>query len=82
MRTTLSLEDDVAALLVRAQKTRKAALKTVVNEALRTGLKVMLAPPPRRKRFETQAVELGRCLVGNLDDVAEVLAVAEGENFQ
>lgn len=82
MRTTLTLDDDVAALLARVQKARKAAQKAVVNEGLRHGLKQMLAPPQRRKRFETKAVELGRCLVGNLDDVAEVLAVAEGENFQ
>lgn len=42
----------------------------------------MLAPPSPRRRFETESVELGRCLVGSLDDIAEVLAVAEGENFQ
>ena len=82
MRTTLTLDDDVAVLLARAQTARKAALKTVVNDALREGLKHILAPAPRRKRFKTRSVELGRCLVGNLDDIAEVLAVAEGENFQ
>ena len=78
----MTLDDDVAALLARAQKARKAAQKTVVNESLRHGLKQMLAPPQRRKRFVTRSVELGRCLAGNLDDVAEVLAVAEGENFK
>jgi len=81
VRTTLTLDDDVAALLARARKTRKAPQKTVINEGLRHGLKQMLAPPKPRQRFETQTVELGRCLVGSLDDVAEVLAVAEGENF-
>ena len=82
MRTTLTLDDDVAVLLARARKARKAAQKTIVNEGLRHGLKQLLAPPQRRKRFATQPVELGHCLAGNLDDVAEVLAVAEGENFQ
>ncbi|MBI3414801.1 MAG: DUF2191 domain-containing protein [Verrucomicrobia bacterium] len=82
MRTTLTLDDDVAALLARTQKARKAAQKTIVNEGLRHGLKQLLAPAQRRKRFATKPVELGRCLAGNLDDVAEVLAVAEGENFQ
>jgi len=82
MRTTLTLDDDVAALLARVQKARKAPLKTVVNEGLRQGLRQMLTPLPPRRRFETKTVELGRCLVGSLDDVAEVLAVAEGENFQ
>ena len=47
MRTTLSLDSDVAALLKRAQKVRKASLKTVVNDAMRQGLKDLLEPPAR-----------------------------------
>jgi hypothetical protein len=30
----------------------------------------------------TGAVSLGRCLIGDLDDVAETLVVAEGEAFR
>ena len=50
MRTTLSLDSDVAALLKRAQKLRKASLKTVVNDAMRQGLKDLLEPPARPKK--------------------------------
>ena len=83
MRTTLSLDSDVAALLKRAQKVRRASLKTVVNDAMRQGLKEILAPPARPKKpIRTKSVSLGRCLVGNLDDVAEVLAAAEDEACQ
>ncbi len=82
MRTTLSLDDDVAALIRQVRQSRKASLKTVVNEALRHGLASMSAPRPRRGRYATPAVDLGRCLTGTLDDVAEVLAVAEGERFK
>jgi hypothetical protein len=83
MRTTLSLDSDVAALLKRAQKVRKASFKTVVNDAMRQGLKDLLAPPARPKKpFRTQSVSLGRCLVGSLDDVAEVLATVEDEAFR
>lgn len=83
MRTTLSLDNDVATLLKRAQKIRKASLKTVVNDAMRQGLKELLAPPAGpRKSFQTKGVSLGRCLVGSLDDVAEVLATAEDEAFR
>ena len=82
MRTTLTLDDDVAALLLQARKARKEPQKMLINEGLRQGLRQILTPQPRRKRFETQSVDLGRCLVGSLDDVAEVLAVAEGEGFQ
>ena len=82
MRTTLSLDEDVAALLARARTERKAGLKQVVNEALRQGLAQMLGPPRRRKSYRTPAVSLGRCLAGDLDDVSEALAAAEGEGFR
>jgi len=81
MRTTLTLDEDVAALLRRAQQVRQGTLKDVVNEALRQGLRQMTAPAPRGAPYRTQTVSLGRCLIGDLDDVSEVLAVAEGENF-
>jgi hypothetical protein len=83
MRTTLSLDKDVAAALERVRKARKASLKAVVNEALRQGLARMAAPPPApRRAFRTRPLSLGRCLVGNVDNVADVLAVAEGERFK
>lgn len=82
MRTTLTLDDDVAALLERVRKGRRGNLKQVVNEALRHGLKQMAAPPPRRKPYRTASVDLGRCRLQNLDDIAEALAVAEGESFR
>jgi hypothetical protein len=82
MRTTLSLEDDVAALLERVRKEKKISFKAAVNQALRQGLSEMTAPVRPRKPYRTPSVSLGRCLQGSLDDVAEVLAVAEGEDFQ
>jgi hypothetical protein len=78
MRTTLTL-DDVAALLKRVLARRKDGLKAVVNEALRHGLRLMGAPPERRAAYRTPAVDTGRCLLPNVDDIAEVLAVAEGD---
>lgn len=82
MRTTLTLDDDVAALLARARKSRRASLKHVVNEALRQGLKAIHQPPPRRKPFRVQPMNLGRCLVESVDDVAEALAIAEGDRYR
>ncbi len=35
-----------------------------------------------RQPYRSRAVVLGRCRFGSLDDVAEVLAVAEGESFE
>jgi len=82
MRTTLSLEDDVAALLERVRKEKKISFKAAVNQALRQGLREMTAPVRLRKPYRTPSVSLGRCLQGSLDDAAEVLVVAEGEDFQ
>ncbi len=82
MRTTLTLDDDVAALLGRARKGRKASLKEVVNEALRKGLKEITSPSSPSRSFSTKTVSLGRCLMGGVDDVAEVLAVAEDESLK
>ena len=82
MRTTLSLDEDVAAQLDRLRKSRGESLKALVNEALRRGLKQMLTRNRQRKPFRTAAVELGRCRIGNLDNVSEALSVGEGESFK
>ncbi|HEV2199709.1 MAG TPA: hypothetical protein VGR73_07800 [Bryobacteraceae bacterium] len=82
MRTTLSLDDDVAALLERARRNSKASFKELVNSALREGLQRVSEPPAKRKRFETTAVDPGRCYLPNLDDVSEVLATIDGEGLR
>jgi hypothetical protein len=82
MRTTLTIDDDVASLLERIRRNRKVTFKAAVNEALRRGLRDMAAPPRLAKPYRTRAVGLGRCLVGSLDDISEALAIAEGEDFR
>lgn len=82
MRTTLTLDKDVAAKLERLRKDRRQSLKELVNEALREGLRVIGRPPKTRTDFQTSEVDLGRCLIGSVDNVAEVLAVTEGESFR
>ncbi|MBS1856468.1 MAG: DUF2191 domain-containing protein [Acidobacteria bacterium] len=76
MRTTLSLDDDVAALLEQARKTREATFKQIVNDALREGL-ARLSSPPETQPFHTQPVDLGTCYYPNLDNVWEVLDEVE-----
>ncbi len=82
MRTTLTLDEDVAAVVERLRRDRDAKLKDIVNEALREGLKHMTAPRRKQARFRTTTADLGRCLLSNVDNVAEALAVAEGETFR
>ena len=82
MRTTLSLDDDVSVMLTRVRKQRGAKMKSVVNEALRRGLTQLLQSEKPRKQFSTGSVDLGRCRLPSLDNVAEGLAVAEGDDFR
>jgi len=82
MRTTLTIDDDVAAEIERLRKDRDVSLKSLVNEVLRAGLRQLTPKRRARPQFRTGTVDLGRCLVGNVDNVADVLAVAEGESFR
>lgn len=77
MRTTLTLDDDVAVKLKAAAKDRP--FKVVVNEALRAGLAALEKRTPPRRPYRTRGFNLGPSLVGSLDNVEEVLARAEGE---
>ncbi len=81
MRTTLTLDADVAAALDRFRQRGDHTLKEAVNQALRLGLRSLEAEPATRVERRTDGVSLGGCLIGSLDDVAEVLAVSEGEAF-
>jgi predicted DNA-binding ribbon-helix-helix protein len=82
MRTTITLEDDVVMSLKRLGKKRGMKFKALVNQVLREGIKGMTAPVKRRSVFRTRSVDLGSCRAANVDNVAEVLAVAEGESFR
>lgn len=82
MRTTLSLDDDVAAMIERIREERKLPLKVVVNLALREGLVKMSELAPPRKKIKLKTWNSGGSLVGSLDNIAEVLAIAEGEDYK
>jgi hypothetical protein len=81
MRTTLTIDDDVAAELERLRRARDVKFKQLINEALRRGLRDMTAPKPR-KPFRTKSFDCGRLLVDNVDNVWEVLDRIEGEKFR
>ena len=83
MRTTLTLDPDVAAALERRREAKGVSLKVAVNEALRHGLRALDAPPEKPERpYRIRPWSAGRLLVDNVDDVAEALAAAEGEAFR
>ena len=83
MRTTVTLEDDVAVRLEREQRRRRASFKDVLNEVLRAGLDAAeRRAQSQRTPFTTKGFDLGPSLVGSLDNVEEVLSRAEGEDHR
>ena len=81
MRTTLTIDDDVAAMLEQLRKKSGAGLKDLVNEALRRGLRELVVRQRPRTPFRTRSVDLGRVRIASIDNITEVLEVAEGEDF-
>jgi hypothetical protein len=81
MRTTLTLDEDVAVQIERLRRDRDFSLKEVVNEALRLGIRELQSPPRARRPFRTKTYGMGAPRV-SIDNVAEALACAEGEDFK
>lgn len=81
MRTTITLDDDVAVRLAEEQARRGVSFKDTVNAMLRAGLDATAREAPGVP-FRTSGFALGPSLVGSLDNVAEVLARAEGEDHR
>ena len=79
MRTTITLEDDVAIRLQRLKQKDDQTFKTLVNAVLRAGLDQLEAPASSsRSTYRLKPVPL-RPRLPNLDNIAEVLASVEGE---
>jgi len=78
VRTTLTLDDDVAAKLkAEARRTRKS-FKETVNEALRRSLSVS-RPRPAEVPFRVKARDLGQLRPGlSLDSVSDLVEQLEG----
>jgi len=81
-RTTLTLDDDVAARLEQLRAKRSRSFKRLVNAALRAGLERLEEEDEEGdSRYEIKPVSLGARIPG-LDNVAESLALYEGEDFR
>lgn len=81
MRTTLTIDPDVAAELERLRRKRDLSFKKLVNDALRRGLRERREPPKKRKPFRTKTFNVGKALIP-IDNIAEAIALAEGENYK
>jgi plasmid stability protein len=78
MRTTLTLDDDVAAKLRAEARRSGTSFKETVNNALRRGLNPRSSPAVKRA-FVVRARDLGALRTGlTLDNVGDLLETVEG----
>lgn len=84
MRTTLTLEPDVAARLDEMREVRGESLKDLVNHALRLGLRDIETPgaASSAQRYRIMSTSLGGCRLPDLNDISEALSLAEGPGFR
>ncbi len=79
MRTTLTLDDDVALALKEAAYRTGQSFKAAVNATLRAGLAALEAPP-KRKRYRLQPASLGGVRPGvDLDKALQLADALEDE---
>ncbi|MBI5771770.1 MAG: DUF2191 domain-containing protein [Verrucomicrobia bacterium] len=79
MRTTLTLDPDVSTKARRVAARQGRPFKQIVNSALRLGLDEMLKPATA-KPYHTKPRPLGLREGFSYDNIAELLARAEGED--
>lgn len=81
MRTTLTLDPDVAAKAKKGATRLRKPFKEVINAALRVGLDEIMAPPAA-KAYRTKPRPLGLRRGFSYDNISELIAAAEGEDHQ
>jgi hypothetical protein len=77
VRTTLTIDDDVATLLKKEVRKSGEPFKQVVNRVLRTGLTA--AAKPVRKPFVVKPMKLG---LPHFENVEELLEYLEGPDHR
>lgn len=75
------MDADVLKRIDDIAKRERRSRVAVVNETLRRGLESRETQKPR-ERFIISSRDLGRCLIPSLDDISEVLSVAEGDDYR
>lgn len=81
MRTTLSLDDDVIDKARQVAEKLSTSFRSVVNEALRVGL-TEVEKPAQCRPYRTVPHSMGLRPGCDLDNVQELIAQAEGEEFR
>ncbi len=81
MRTTITIDNDVLERARAIAAKLSTPFKTVINEALRAGLDHVEQPAIRR-RYRTEPHAMGLKAGRNLDNIQELLAQIEGEDYR
>ncbi len=81
MRTTLTIDNDVAAKAKEAVRKTGLPFKTLINDALRIGIDAVVAPR-MGKPYKTAGHPLGLRPGLNYDDVSELLDLGEGDDWR
>lgn len=81
MRTTLTLDPDVAERAKKGAALLRKPFKEVINAALRAGLDQILAPPAARP-YHTKPRPMGLRAGFRYDNISELIAAVEGEDHQ
>ena len=79
MRTTLSIDDDVMDRARAIAAKLRIPFRTIVNEALRSGLD-QVERPAKQRCYKTKPHPMGLRDGRNLDNIQELLAQIEGED--
>lgn len=79
MRTTLTLDPDVAVKARSGAAKLRKPLKEIINAALRVGLDEILRPAPA-KPYRTEPHAMGMRPEFSYDNISELIAAAEGED--
>ncbi|MFT5454260.1 MAG: hypothetical protein ACI9K2_000736 [Myxococcota bacterium] len=81
MRTTLTLDPDLASALRQRQRQSGRSWKEVVNDAIRLGLAAAPAEEPREP-YMTPSTDPGPPRLQGVHSVHELLVFAEGEDYR
>lgn len=81
MRTTLTIDSDVAAKVKEAARKTGLPFKTLINNALRVGLDAVVSPPASLP-YQTRGHPMGLRAGLNYDNVSELLELGEGADWR
>lgn len=76
MRTTLTLNDEVVALLNKTLKKKNISLKQAINTALKIGLLAQEneVTSKKKKKFSIKSHNAGKMLLPDITNIGEILS--------